>query len=54
MRILEGDKATKSWLKGINKHSKKYAGELGVVMGVERGEVDIGFAIATTPFASIR
>ena len=39
MRILEGDKATKSWLKGINKHSKKYAGELGVVMGVERGEV---------------
>ena len=44
MRILEGDKATKSWLKGINKHSKKYAGELGVVMGVERGEVDIGFA----------
>ncbi|CAB9492212.1 extracellular solute-binding protein [Alteromonas macleodii] len=44
MRILEGEKATKSWLKGINKHSKKYAGELGVVMGVERGEVDIGFA----------
>lgn len=44
MRILEGEAATKSWLKGINRNSKKYAGELGVVMGVERGEVDIGFA----------
>ncbi|BFT32209.1 iron ABC transporter substrate-binding protein [Alteromonas sp. D210916BOD_24] len=44
MRLLEGDKATKAWLKGVNKHAKKYAGELGVVMGVERGEVDIGFA----------
>ncbi|NDV90436.1 extracellular solute-binding protein [Alteromonas sp. 345S023] len=44
MRILEGEKATRSWLKGINRNAKKYAGELGVVMGVERGEVDIGFA----------
>lgn len=44
MRILEGDDATKAWLKGINRNAKKYAGELGVVMGVERGEVDIGFA----------
>lgn len=44
MRILEGENATRSWLKGINKNSKKYAGELGVVMGVERGEVDVGFA----------
>jgi iron(III) transport system substrate-binding protein len=44
MRILEGENATRSWLKGINKNAKKYAGELGVVMGVERGEVDVGFA----------
>ena len=44
MRVLEGEKATRMWLKGINRNAKKYAGELGVVMGVERGEVDIGFA----------
>lgn len=44
MRLLEGDKVTKDWLKAINSKAKKYAGELGVVMGVERGEVDIGFA----------
>ncbi len=44
MRVLEGEKATKAWLKGINRNAKKYAGELGVVMGVERGEVDVGFA----------
>ncbi|MBQ4828005.1 extracellular solute-binding protein [Alteromonas sp. MMG017] len=44
MRILEGEKATVDWLKGVNSKAKKYAGELGVVMGVERGEVDMGFA----------
>tara|TARA_B100000686_G_scaffold294389_1_gene324567 strand:- start:984 stop:2009 length:1026 start_codon:yes stop_codon:yes gene_type:complete len=44
MRILEGELATKTWLEKTNKKAKKYAGELGVVMGVERGEVDIGFA----------
>ncbi|MDG2421120.1 MAG: extracellular solute-binding protein [Gammaproteobacteria bacterium] len=44
MRILEGERATKDWLEKINRKAKKYAGELGVVMGVERGEVDIGFA----------
>lgn len=44
MRILEGEKATADWLRGVNRHAKKYAGELGVVMGVERGEVDMGFA----------
>ena len=44
MRLLEGEQATKSWLNKINTKAKKYAGELGVVMGVERGEVDIGFA----------
>lgn len=44
MRILEGEKATADWLKGVNSKAKKYAGELGVVMGVERGEVDMGLA----------
>nr|WP_231616570.1 extracellular solute-binding protein [Pseudoalteromonas sp. SWN29] len=44
MRILEGDDKTAKWLKKVKKRSKTYAGELGVVMGVERGEVDIGFA----------
>lgn len=44
MRILEGDKAASDWLRAMNKRAKKYAGELGVVMAVERGEVDIGLA----------
>ncbi len=44
MRILEGEDATAEWLKGVSGHAKSYAGELGVVMGVERGEVDVGFA----------
>lgn len=44
MRLLEGEKATADWLRGMNKKAKEYAGELGVVMAVERGEVDIGFA----------
>lgn len=43
MCILEGDKVIKLWFKGINKYLKKYVGEFGVVMGVECGEVDIGF-----------
>jgi len=44
MRILQGDDKTAKWLKKVKKRAKTYAGELGVVMGVERGEVDIGFA----------
>ncbi len=44
MRILEGDAATADWLQRVKKNAKSYAGELGVVMGVERGEVDVGFA----------
>jgi iron(III) transport system substrate-binding protein len=44
MRLLEGDDKTAKWLKKVKKRAKTYAGELGVVMGVERGEVDIGFA----------
>lgn len=44
LRLLEGDAATADWLQRVKKNAKSYAGELGVVMGVERGEVDIGFA----------
>lgn len=44
MRLLEGDKATADWLRGVSGRAKSYAGELGVVMAVERGEVDLGFA----------
>ncbi|MFK7831218.1 MAG: ABC transporter substrate-binding protein [Congregibacter sp.] len=44
MRLLSGDAATADWLRRMNKTAKRYAGELGVVMGVERGEVDLGLA----------
>ncbi|OKY26043.1 extracellular solute-binding protein [Thalassotalea sp. PP2-459] len=44
MRLLEGEAATIQWLKAMKQKTKKYAGELGVVMAVERGEADIGLA----------
>jgi iron(III) transport system substrate-binding protein len=44
MRILEGDEVTADWLKAMKRKAKTFAGELGVVMAVERGEVDIGLA----------
>ena len=44
MRLLEGEQRTKQWLLGVKKQAKSYAGELGVVMAVARGEVDLGFA----------
>lgn len=44
MRILEGEQATIDWLQRAKKNAKTYAGELGVVLAVERGEVDVGFA----------
>lgn len=44
MRLLEGDDATLEWLRGMKGKSPEYAGELGVVMGVSRGEVDLGLA----------
>jgi iron(III) transport system substrate-binding protein len=44
MRLLEGDKATSDWLRGVKSRATRYAGELGVVMAVERGAVDIGLA----------
>lgn len=44
MRLLEGEEQTRDWLKRVSRRAKSYAGELGVVMAVERGEVDLGFA----------
>lgn len=44
MRLLEGESATAHWLRRVKSRATTYAGELGVVMGVERGEVDVGFA----------
>jgi iron(III) transport system substrate-binding protein len=44
MRLLEGEQATAEWLRAMDKTARSYAGELGVVMAVERGEVDLGFA----------
>ncbi len=44
MRLLEGNDATIKWLQAMNDRATSYAGELGVVMAVERGEVDVGFA----------
>lgn len=44
MRLLEGDEATKAWLRAIEPRATEYAGELGAVMGAERGEVDVSLA----------
>ncbi|WP_286233671.1 extracellular solute-binding protein [Thalassotalea sediminis] len=44
MRLIEGEEATLQWLTAMKRKARKYAGELGVVMAVERGEADIGLA----------
>jgi len=44
MRLLEGDAATRQWLEGVEPRATEYAGELGAVMAVTRGEVDLAFA----------
>lgn len=44
MRLLEGEEATADWLQRAERNAEEYAGELGVVMAVERGEIDVGFA----------
>ena len=44
MRLLEGEQRTREWLRAMKPRAKRYAGELGVVIGVARGEVDAGFA----------
>jgi iron(III) transport system substrate-binding protein len=43
MRLLEGDAATRRWLQALKPRATTYAGEFGVAMAVERGEVDLGF-----------
>ncbi len=44
MRLLNGEQQTADWLSAMKARSTSYAGELGVVMAVERGEVDLGLA----------
>lgn len=44
MRLLEGDAATREWLRAMRAKARSYAGEFGVVMAVQRGEVDLGLA----------
>ncbi len=44
MRLLEGEERTADWLQRTSLNAQEYAGELSVVMAVERGEIDIGFA----------
>ncbi|WP_207798130.1 substrate-binding domain-containing protein [Bermanella marisrubri] len=44
MRLHSGEEKTLNWLKQMKQHATRYAGELGVVMAVERGEVDVGLA----------
>lgn len=44
MRLLRGDEATLNWLRRMKPKAKVYAGELGVVMAVERGAVDVGLS----------
>jgi iron(III) transport system substrate-binding protein len=44
MRLIEGEAATKAWLRAMRPKARKYAGEFNVVMGVSRGEVDLGLA----------
>jgi len=44
MRVLRGEEATRRWLEGVRERATTYAGEFGVVMAAERGEIDVGFA----------
>ena len=44
MRLLQGDAATADWLQRMGRVAKPFAGELGVVMAVERGELQLGLA----------
>lgn len=44
MRLLNGEEATKAWLRAMRPKARSYAGEFGVVMAVSRGEIDLGLA----------
>ncbi|WP_217241608.1 iron ABC transporter substrate-binding protein [Streptomyces sp. AC555_RSS877] len=42
MRVLEGDDATREWLKGLKANGKTYANNLATLDAVESGEVSLG------------
>ncbi|MFC5219779.1 iron ABC transporter substrate-binding protein [Streptomyces coerulescens] len=42
MRVLEGDDATREWLKGLKANGKTYANNLATLDAVEAGEVSLG------------
>ncbi|MFF5362738.1 iron ABC transporter substrate-binding protein [Streptomyces scabiei] len=42
MRVLEGDDATRAWLKGLKANGRTYAHNLATLDAVEAGEVEIG------------
>ncbi|ATW52098.1 iron ABC transporter substrate-binding protein [Streptomyces peucetius] len=42
MRVLEGDDATREWLKGLKANGKTYANNLATLDAVEGGEVSLG------------
>ncbi|MFP4560609.1 MAG: extracellular solute-binding protein [Thiohalorhabdus sp.] len=44
MRLLEGDEATLEWLEAMKPNTQEYSGELGAVMAVSQGEVDVSLA----------
>lgn len=44
MRLLEGEARTRRWLDAMKPRAQSYAGELGVVLAIARGEVDVGLA----------
>lgn len=44
MRLLEGEERTRRWLEAMKPNATTYAGELGVVLAISRGEVDAGLA----------
>ena len=44
MRVLEGDERTLAWLRAVKPKARSFAGELGAVLAVSRGEVDVAFA----------
>lgn len=44
MRLLEGEAATKAWLKAMKPRATEFAGEFGAVMAIARGQADLAFA----------
>ncbi|KDN77303.1 iron ABC transporter substrate-binding protein [Streptomyces olindensis] len=42
MRVLEGDDATRAWLKGLKDNGRTYANNLATLDAVESGEVELG------------